>query len=132
MRALRTVVTALLVSGLSTSGFAGDLKKSIAKAAEQAETQSQKTGGAKAAVWTGAALFVGGMAVGLSSFITNKNGQFSEFGEADAVNKHLGAAGLSAAFAGGVLMFLGSHHASRSPSVSVGPGQVTVSKHLSW
>src|SRR5713226_5737578 len=132
MRALRTMITALLVLGLSTSGFAGDLEKSIAKAAQQADTQSQKTGGSKAAVWAGAALFVGGMAVGLTSFINNKNGQFSEFGEADAVNKHLGAAGLSAAFAGGVLIFLGSHQAKRSPSVTVGPGQVTVSKRLSW
>ncbi len=132
MRASRTAVTALLVLGLSTSGFAGDLEKSIAKAAQQADTQSQKTGGSKAAVWAGAALFVGGMAVGLTSFINNKNGQFSEFGEADAVNKHLGAAGLGAAFAGGVLIFLGSHQAKRSPSVTVGPGQVTVSKRLSW
>jgi len=132
MRASRTAVTALLVLGLSTSGFAGDLEKSIAKAAQQADTQSQKTGGSKAAVWAGAALFVGGMAVGLTSFINNKNGHFAEFGEADAVNKHLGAVGLGAAFAGGVLIFLGSHQAKRSPSVTVGPGQVTVSKRLSW
>ena len=132
MRALRTVVAALLVLGLSTSGFAGDLEKSIAKAAQQADTQSQKTSGSKALVWAGAALFVGGMAVGLSSFINNKNGQFSEFGEANAVNKKLGAAGLATAFGGGVLIFLGSHQANRSPSVTVGPGQVKVSKQLSW
>jgi hypothetical protein len=132
MRTLRTAVTALLVLGLSTSGFAGDLEKSIANAAQQEETRSQKTGGSTAAVWAGTALFVGGMAVGLSSFINNKNGQFSEFGEANAVNKHLGAAGLSAAFAGGVLIFLGSHHAKRSPSVTLGPGQVRVSKQISW
>jgi len=132
MRALRTVVAALLVLGLSTSGFAGDLEKSIAKAAQQADTQSQKTSGSKALVWAGAALFVGGMAVGLSSFINNKNGQFSEFGEANAVNKKRGAAGLATAFGGGVLIFLGSHQANRSPSVTVGPGQVKVSKQLSW
>jgi hypothetical protein len=126
------VVTALLVLGLSTSGFAGDLEKSLAKAAEQADTSSQKTGGSKATVWAGAALFVGGMTVGLTSFINNKNGQFSEFGEANAVNKKLGAAGLSAAFAGGVLIFLGSRQAKRSPSVTVGAGQVTVSKQISW
>jgi hypothetical protein len=131
MRALRTVVTAVLVLGLSTSGFAGDLQKSIAKATEQADTQSQKTGGSKSAVWVGAALFAGGMAVGLSSFIRNKNGQFAEFGEANAVNKQMGAAGLSAAFAGGVIIFLGSR-AKRAPSVTVGAGQVKVSKQLSW
>jgi len=132
MRALRTMIAALLVLGLSTSGFAGDLEKSLAKAAEQADTSSQKTAGSKAAVWAGAALFVGGMTVGLTSFINNKNGQFSEFGEANAVNKKLGAAGLSAAFAGGVLIFLGSRQAKRAPSVTVGAGQVTVFKQVSW
>jgi len=131
MRALRIVVTAFLVLGLSTSGFAGDLEKSIAKAAQQEETRSQKSG-SKALVVAGSGLFVGGMAVGLYAFINNKNGKFAEFGEANAVNKHLGAAGLSAAFAGGVLIFLGSRQAKRSPSVTVGPGQVTVSKQLSW
>ena len=59
MRALRTAVAALLVFGLSTSGFGGDLEKSIAKAAQQAGTQSQKTSGSKAMVWAGTALFVG-------------------------------------------------------------------------
>ncbi len=132
MRALRTAVAALLVLGLSTSGFGGDLEKSIAKAAQQAGTQSQKTSGSKALVWAGTALFVGGMAVGLSAFINNKNGQFAEFGEANAVNKKLGAAGLAMAFGGGVLIFLGSHQANRSPSVTVGPGQVKVSRQLSW
>jgi hypothetical protein len=132
MRASRTVVTALVVLGLSTSGFAGDLEQSIAKAAQQEEARPQKAGGSKAAVWAGSGLFVAGMAVGLSSFISNKNGQFSEFGEANAVNKHLGAVGLSAAFAGGVLIFLGSHAVKHSPVVSVAPGQVTVSKQLSW
>ena len=131
MRALRTVVVALLVLGLSTSGFAGDLKKSIAKAAQQADTHSQKTGGAKAAMWAGSALFVGGMAVGLYAFINNKNGEFTEFGEANSINKKLGAAAVSAAFAGGVLMLLGTR-AKHSPSVAVGPGQVTMSKQISW
>jgi amino acid transporter len=132
MRAFRAAVTALLVLGLCTSGFAGDLEKSVATAAEQEETRSQKTGRSTALVWAGTALFVGGMAVGLSSFINNKNGEFAEFGEASAVNKHLGAAGLSAAFAGGVLIFLGSHGLKHAPAVSVGAGQVKVSKQLSW
>ena len=131
MKTLRAAVTALLVLGLSSSGFAGDLEQSMAKAVQE-ESRSQKAGGSKATVWAGTALFVGGMAVGLSAFINNKNGQFSEFGEANAVNKRLGAAGLSAAFAGGFLIFLGSHGVRHSPAVSVGPGEVKVSKHLSW
>jgi hypothetical protein len=52
MKALRTAVATVLVLGLTTSAFAGDLEKSIAKAAQQEETRSQKTGGSrKAAVW---------------------------------------------------------------------------------
>jgi pilus assembly protein TadC len=131
MRALRTAVAALLVLGLTASAFAGDLEKSIAKAAQQEETQSEKRG-SKALVVAGAGLFVGGMAVGLYAFMNNKNGEFAEFGEANAVNKKLGAAGVGAAFAGGLLVFLGRDRARHAPSVSVGPGQVKVSKQLSW
>jgi hypothetical protein len=72
------------------------------------------------------------MALGLYAFINNKNGEFADFGEANAVNTHLGAAWLSATFARGVLIVLGNHQAKRSPSVTVGPGQVKVSKQLSW
>ena len=132
MRALRTGVAAILIIGLSTSAWAGDLEKSIAKAAQPEETRSQKNGGARTLVAAGTALFVGGMAVGLYAFINNKNGEFAEFGEANAVNKKLGAAGVGAAFAGGMLIFLGRNRAKHAPSVRVGPGQVTVSKQLSW
>ena len=136
MRVLRTGIVALVVFGLATSAFAGDLQQSIAKAAQtqqppqqQERTPSKST--SKALMWTGAALFVGGMVVGLTAFINNENGEFAEFGEANAVNKQLGAAGLATAFGGGVLMFLGSRQAN-SPSVTVGPGKVKVSKRVSW
>ena len=132
MKTLRTVVAAILVVGLSTSVFAGDLEKSVAKAAQQEETRSQKSGGSTALMAAGAGLFVGGMAVGLYAFINNKNGQFAEFGEANAVNKQLGAASVGAAFAGGVLIFLGHSRAKHAPSISVGPGHVTMSKQISW
>jgi hypothetical protein len=121
------------VIGLATSAFAGDLQQSVANAAQQPpptqRAPSKDT--SKALVWTGAALFVGGMTFGLYSFINNKNGSFSEFGEANAVNKKLGTVGLATAFGGGVLMFLGSHR-SNSPSVTVAPGRMSVSKHVSW
>ena len=133
MRVLRTVIVALIVIGLATSAFAGDLQQSVANAAQQPpppqRAPSKDT--SKALVWTGAALFVGGMAFGLYSFINNTNGGFAEFGEANAVNKKAGTAGLATAFGGGVLIFLGSHRSS-SPSVTVGPGQVRVSKQISW
>jgi type II secretory pathway pseudopilin PulG len=135
MRALRLGIVALIVIGLAASAFAGDLQQSIDKAAQQQPQQQQQRapskGTSKALVWAGSALFVGGMTLGLYSFINNTNGGFAEFGEANAVNKKVGAAGLATAFGGGVLMFLGSHQ-SKSPSVTVGAGGVKVSKHISW
>lgn len=132
MRAVRTAIVALLAIGIGTSAFAGDLQDAVAKAAQQNQTQPPRSSSLKAETWAGTALFVGGMAVGLFSFINNQNGPFSEFGEANAVNKPLGAAGLGAAFAGGVLIFLGTHVSKAAPAVTVGAGQVTVSKRLSW
>jgi hypothetical protein len=133
MRAVRTGIVALLIAGAATSGFAGDLQQSIARAAQQQQQERTPGGKSKPLVWTGAALFAGGMAVGLFAFINNQNGTFSEFGEANAVNKKLGAAALSTAFVGGALIFIGSHRgAQRSPQVTLGPGQMTVSKRVSW
>ena len=134
MRAARTGIVAVLILGLATSASAGDLQQSIPRAAQQQPPQEEQAPSriSKPLVWTGAALFVGGMTVGLFAFINNQNGSFSEFGEANAVNKKLGAAALGTAFAGGALIFVGSHRARRSPQVSVGAGQVSVSKQLSW
>lgn len=132
MRALRTAIVALLAIGICTSAFAGDLRDAVAKAAQQSQTQSPRSSSSKAETWAGVALFVGGMTVGLFSFINNQNGSFAEFGEANAVNKPLGAAGLSAAFAGGVLIFVGTHKGKRAPTVTIGAGQVRVSKQVSW
>ena len=133
MRALRTGIVALIVIGLATSAFAGDLQQSIDKAAQQQQQQQRapSKGTSKALVWAGSALFVGGMTLGLYSFINNTNGGFAEFGEANAVKKKVGAAGLATAFGGGVLIFAGSHR-SKSPSVTVGVGGVKVSKQISW
>jgi hypothetical protein len=134
MRPVRTAIVALVIVGVATSGFAGDLQQSIARAAQQQPQEERAPSrSSKPLIWTGAALFVGGMTVGLFAFINNQNGEFSEFGEANAVNKKLGAAALATAFAGGALIFVGSHRgARRSPQVTVGAGQVTVSKQVSW
>jgi hypothetical protein len=131
MRVLRTCIVALVVIGLATSAVAGDLQQSIAKAAQQQQERAPSKGTSKPLMWAGAAMFVGGMTVGLTAFINNQNGEFSEFGEANAVNKKLGAAGLATAFGGGVLMFLGSRQPN-SPSVTVGIGRVSVTKQVSW
>jgi hypothetical protein len=133
MRAVRRGIVALLIVGLATPGFAGDLQESIAKAVQQQQQQErapERT--SKPLMWTGTALFVGGMTVGLFAFLNNQNGKFSEFGEANAVNKKLGAAALGTAFVGGALIFMGSHRAQRAPQVTVGPDQVTLSKRISW
>ena len=133
MRALRTGIVALIALGLATSGFAGDLRESIAKAAQtQQPERAPSKSSSKPLVWAGAALFVTGMAIGLTAFINNENGEFAEFGEANAVNKELGTIGLATAFGGGVLMFLGSRPSNASPSVTAGIGRVSVSKKVSW
>jgi hypothetical protein len=134
---MRTIIVALLVVGLAAPAAAGDLASSIANAAnaaaQQPEERAPQKGYSKPLVWGGSALFVGGMALGLFAFIDNQNGSYAEFGEANAVNKKLGAAGLITAFAGGTMIFLGSHRgAKRSPSITVGAGQVKVSKQVSW
>ena len=133
MKTLRTALATALILGLSTSAFAGDLAASIAKAAQQEETRTRKSASSKALIYTGAGMFIGGMTVGLMAFMNNTNGEFAEFGEANAVNKELGAAGLCIAFAGGALVFLGHNRAAKSvPSVTVAPGQMKVSKKISW
>jgi hypothetical protein len=136
MRALRTGIALLLVIGLAMPAGAQDLRKSAKDAVESeaAQPQSLKTPSKTGMFWAGTAMFVAGMGVGLYGFINDKNGKYAEFGEAQSENKHLGAAGLSVAFAGGALMFLGSRqgHLKAAPSIAVGPHAVTVSKHVSW
>ena len=134
---MRATIALLLIVGLTVPAHAQDLRKSAKDAVESeaAQPQSLKTPPAKTGLfWAGTAMFVAGMGVGLYGFINDKNGKYAEFGEANTENKHLGAAGLSVAFAGGALMFLGSRqgHLKAAPSIAVGPHAVTVSKHVSW
>jgi hypothetical protein len=140
MRTFRTVTVALMSICLAASASAGDLQQSIAKAVQQTrqpeEEKSLPKNYSKPLLWGGTALFVTGMTVGLFAFINNENGEFSEFGEANAVNKELGTIGLATAFVGGTMMFLGTHRrgapANRAPSVTVGAGRVGVKKQISW
>ena len=138
MRILRSGLVAVLVMGLASPSFAGDLRESVAKAAQQQQQTPpppSRSGGSKGLVWTGGLMFAGGMAVGLFAFINNQNGEFTEFGEkgeADAVNKALGAAGIGTAFAGGLLMYTGSRRAQRLPTVVVGRDGLRVAKRFTW
>lgn len=134
MSILRIAMTWAAIAGMSTSAVAGDLQASIAKAVEQQAQQAPPDRGpmSKGYLWAGTALFVGGMAVALNGFLNNSNGEFPEFDEANATDVKMGAAGLSAAFVGGTLLFLGKRDARQSPSITFGPGRVTLSKRISW
>ena len=130
MRFIRIAMAWLLIVGLGTPAFAGDLRESIAKASTE---QTPARGSIpKPYLWTGTTLFVGGMAVGLYGFLNNKNGEFPEFGEANSTNRTLGTAGLVTAFIGGTVLFLGERRASASPSVTLAPGRLTVAKSVKW
>jgi hypothetical protein len=137
MRILNIALVGLLVLSLTTPAAAGDLAASIAKASEDAaeQVQQQETGQGripKGYLIPGAALFIGGMAVGINGFLNNSNGKFPEFGEAESTDIKMGTVGLVAAFAGGALLFLGKKKASRSPSITFGPGAIGVSQQLRW
>lgn len=139
MKIARIAVASMLTLGLSgVPAFAGDLAESATAAAateaakaDAQETGMKRTGSGTMMVAGGAALFVGGMTYGLFSFINNANGGYSEFGEAAATSPKKGAIGLSAAFAGGVMMLLGKH-ASSAPSLTFAKKGVQLSKHVSW
>jgi hypothetical protein len=131
MSILRIITAWLAIVGLTNSAFAGDLQKSVADAVQQ-QGQTRERPVPKGYLWAGSALFIGGMAAGVYGFLNNRNGSYPQPGEADATNKHLGAAGLGLAFVGGTVLFLGSRHARQSPSVTFGPNRLTISKRLAW
>lgn len=134
MKLLRIIVAALLVAGLSTSALADDFQASIAKAVEQqGQGQTGRAPIQKGYLWGGAVLFAGGMTAAIYGFLHNEHTGYPTFGEASATNVKLGSAGLVAASAGGLLLFLGQRqHSGRAPSLTFGPGRVTLAKQLSW
>lgn len=130
MKPLKTALAFVLTASLTAPAFAQ--APVAASSGSGATTQTaMKSPSRKATLMMGSALFVGGFTVGAYSFLNNKNGKYAEFGEASARNVKLGSTGLGLAFAGGLMMFMGSH-AKHLPNVSAGPGGVAVSKHLSW
>jgi hypothetical protein len=132
MQVLRVLVAWSLISGLSTSAaLAGDLGTSIAKAAEQ-QAQARPSKIDNKYLWPGSALFVGGMALAVYGFLHTKGGDFVA-GEVSKESKtEIGGAGLALAGLGGAVLYLGSQHAKRAPSITLGAGRLAVSKHVSW
>jgi hypothetical protein len=136
MSALRIIVAWLVIIGMSTSALAGDLQTSVAKAAAESTQEKADTSAGKPMpkgyLWTGTAMFVGGMAVGVYAFLNNRNGNYPGINEATATNKPLGAAGLAVAFAGGTILFLGQRKAKQSAELKIVPGGVAVAKTMAW
>lgn len=139
MRILRVALILMLTTSIAGAATAGDLKESASAAAATAAAgdsqsdQVRRTSGlAKTEVVGGAVVFGAGMTMALYGFINNENGSYSEFGEANATNKALGGAGMAVAFAGGLMMFLGSRAAKVAPSVAVGKGTFAVGKRIKW
>jgi hypothetical protein len=130
MRLFRIGVAWLLVFGLGTSAFAGDLRESIAKAAEE-QAQQQQAKVPNAYLWPGAVLFTVGMSMVVYGFLHTSGGEFVSGEVSKESRTELGGAGLAVAGIGGAVLFLGSR-ARRAPSITVAPGRVTLSKHVSW
>jgi hypothetical protein len=131
MRIVKVGVSWLLVFGLSTAAFAGDLRDSVANATfEQAQQPPKKI--PSGYLWSGAGLFVAGMSTAVYGFLHTKGGDFVSGEVSKESNTALGGAGLAIAGLGGAILFLGSQHAKQAPSIAIGVGRVTVAKRVSW
>jgi hypothetical protein len=135
MKLLRPTLVSLVIVGLSAPSFAGDVQDSIARAAqtqpkEQEQRPPQKID--KAYLVSGASLFVVGMSMAVYGFLHTSGGEFVSGAVSKESKTGLGAAGLAVAGAGGAILFLGARHAKHAPSVTVGPGGITVNKRIAW
>jgi hypothetical protein len=130
MKLARPLIASLVILGLSTASFAGDLHESIANAAQQQATPPTKID--KSYLVPGAAVFVVGMSMAVYGFLHTNGGDFVS-GEVSKESKTgLGAAGLGIAAAGGAILFLGAQRAKRAPSVTIGPNRFAIAKRVDW
>lgn len=141
-RLVSMLVVGGLVLGLGTPAFAqnaptlpASLRAQAAQIGAGQAMPAEMSGGSpsgKALVYTGGGLFLAGMGTAIYGFLNNKNGEFPEFGEAEATDSRLGAAGLGVAFAGGALMAIGHRISRQAPDIQVGVGRFSVSKRVTW
>jgi hypothetical protein len=133
MKLARPLLAALVILAMSTSGFAGDLHESIARAV-QAQQQAQAPPPKIDAGYMipGAALFVAGMSMAVYGFLHTSGGEFVSGSVSKESKTSLGGAGLAVAGAGGAILFLGARHAKRAPSVTIGPNRFAVNKRVTW
>ena len=131
MRLVRVLAASLAILGMSTASFAGDLLQSAAKTVQQ-EAQAPPPRIDKTYLWPGAALFVTGMSMAVYGFLHTSGGDFVS-GEVSKESKtELGGAGLAVAGLGGAILYLGAQHSKHAPSITVGPGRITLAKRVSW
>ena len=117
MKLLRIGVAWSLVLGLSTAGFAGDLRESIAKAATQQEQPPSNRMPASCA-WAGGTLFAAGMAMTLYGFLHTNGGEFVS-GQVSKESKTAHDKRLVG-------------NLKPSPSIALGPGRIAVAKQVGW
>ena len=128
MEILRIGTVWLMVLGATTSAVAGDLQKSIAKAVQQQSPQVETPPApAKGYAVVGGALLIGGVIAAAYGFLHT-----TSFEQWQPAHVAVGAVGLGGVIAGGLILLNGQQRSTRSPSVTVGPHGVAVSKRLSW
>jgi hypothetical protein len=133
MRLARPLIASLLIVGSSTSGFAGDLRDSIEKAAAQQETGTAASAKmAKPYLISGCSLFVVGLSMATYGFLHTSGDEFVSGQVSKESNTAFGGAGLALAGAGGAILLWGAHNAKRAPSLTFGPNRFKVSKQLTW
>jgi Na+/H+ antiporter NhaD/arsenite permease-like protein len=134
MNVARVLVASIVILGLSTSAFAGDLAESIAKAVQEQTPREQARPPKipKSYLIPGATLFVVGMGMVVYGFLHTSGGEFVSGSVSTESKTEIGGAGLAVAGAGGAILLLGAHQAKHAPSVLIGPNHFSVSKRVSW
>jgi len=130
MRLARPLIVSVTILALSTPAFAGDLRESIARAAEQQAPPPAKI--QKSYLVPGASLVVVGMSMALYGFLHTSGGEFVSGSVSKESKTGVGAAGLALAGAGGAILFFGSEKARHAASLTVAPDRVTISKRVAW
>jgi hypothetical protein len=82
---------------------------------------------AKGYAVVGGALLIGGVMAAAYGFLHT-----TSFEQWQPAHVAVGVAGLGGVIAGGLILLNGQQRSTRSPSVTVGPHGVAVSKHFSW
>jgi hypothetical protein len=129
--AARALVASLLVLGVGTASFAGDLAESIAKAAQQ-PAQVERTKIDNAYLWPGAALFVAGMTMTIYGFLHTNGSDFVSGQVSKESKTTLGGAGLAVAGLGGAILYVGAEKAKHSTTIAIAPGRVALANRWSW